>query len=551
MGSVWYQVFPERFANGDTRNDPDEFGSTVLPWDASWYDTSGEEIEAAWNRRLSDPTVFRYQPSTSGGAFDGVVFQRRYGGDLQGVVEQLDHLRSLGVDGLYLCPVFASRSLHKYDARDHRHVDPGFGPYDPEGFLETFRAPGDPYDETTWSWTAADRFLIDVVIPEAKRRGMRVMLDGVWNHVGLDHWAFRDVVENGKRSRFAGWFDARFDDNGDLAGWSGWSRANGPLPEFLQVSGDINAGAKAHLFAVTRRWMDPNGDGDPSDGIDGWRLDVAAEIGRAFWVDWRKLVKSVNPDALIVAEIWHDADAWFDGTAFDSQMHYPFAFAATSWLGRTPGFGTRDFRTSLGAVNGRRPAVDLVQMTLLASHDTERLASMLSNPRDVGYDQGATRGDVWSGEYDPEPPKAALERSVLGAALQTVWEGAPMIYGGDEFGLPGADDPSNRAPIPWLSGGDVSVRDGYAGWFKLREHPVAGPVFRRGATRILEHPSRRVLAVSRRLDGVRVVAVLNSSDAPVRIGPLLTRFGLREWLAVLPQTGQLQARSAVAWVSER
>jgi len=555
LGRVWYQVFPERFSNGDPANDPDTFGGTVLPWDAPWYETEPIEIEAAWNRRLSDPRVFGYGASRAGGAFDAVVFQRRYGGDLQGVVERLDHIRSLGADGLYLCPVFASRSLHKYDARDHRHVDPAFGPA-VSGRDVSFDVPDDPADETTWLWTAGDRYLVDVVIPEARARGMRVMLDGVWNHVGLDHWAFRDVQENGRASPFAEWFDADFDHDGRLVGWEGWSRRNGPLPEFLQVGGDLNAGAKAHLFAVTRRWMDPNGDGDPSDGIDGWRLDVAAEVGRAFWKDWRALVKSINPEALIVAEIWHDADAWFDGTAFDAQMQYPFAFAGTDWLGRTPGFDAAGFVSAMERVTGTRRGIDLAQLTLLASHDTERLASMLSNPRGDGfYDRGASRGDVWAGRYEPEPTAAALERSVLGAALQAVWPGSPMVYGGDEWGLPGADDPSNRVPIPWDTvTGDpaaVGVRDEYAAWFGLRDDAEVGPVLRYGSVRRVEHPHERVLAVSRRLNGVRVVAVLNAADRPVRASGIAERWGVRRALVGGESSGVLPARSAVAWIAER
>ncbi|MEM7755698.1 MAG: alpha-amylase family glycosyl hydrolase [Planctomycetota bacterium] len=448
--------------------------------------------------------------------------------------------------------------MHKYDARDHRHVDPDFGPPLFPGERDvTYDVPADPYDETTWAWTRGDRYLIDVLIPEARARGMRVMLDGVWNHVGIDHWAFRDVQENGRASRFADWFNARFDDGGRLIGWSGWSRPNGPLPEFQQIDGDLEAGIKEHIFAVTRRWMDPNGDGDPSDGIDGWRLDVASEVGRVFWKDWRELVKSINPDALIVAEIWHDADPWFDGTAFDSQMNYPFAFAATSWLGRTPGFETRDLERDLRAVLGRRPAVDLAQLTLLASHDTERVASMLSNPRpaEIGYDRGASRGDVWRGDYDPEPTRAALERSVLGAAIQAVWPGAPMIYGGDEFGLPGADDPSNRIPIQWdaLSGDAEAQRvlEGYAVWLGLRDDPEAGPVLRLGSVRRLPHPDRRVQAVSRRLDGVRVIAVLNASDGPVSVEGLVARFGVDRALHGITGSGQIEPRAGVAWIATR
>jgi cyclomaltodextrinase len=552
LGRVWYQVFPERFANGEAQNDPDEFGATTLPWTAPWFDVAPIEIEAAWNRRASDPAVYRSGPSTNGGAFDGVVVQRRYGGDLAGVVERLDWMQELGVDGLYLCPVFASRSLHKYDARDHRHVDPAFGPAGSSQPDPTFIAPEDPYDQSTWGWTEADRLLLDVVLPEARARGMAVVLDGVWNHVGLDHWAFRDVVDNGSASRFADWFDVRFDDDGNLVGWGAWDGTNGSLPEFEQIAGDLSPGAKRHVFAVTRRWMDPNGDGDPSDGIDGWRLDVAAEVGRAFWEDWRALVRSINPDALIVGEVWFDADSYFDGTAFDAQMHYPFAFAAARLLSTAQAEPASAFVREMELVSGRRPAVDLAQYTLLASHDTERVASLMMNPRARNYDAGAGREDVWVGMYDAgDPTDAALERSVLAAALQATWPGSPMIYGGDELGLPGADDPSNRIPIDWRAAlsdpraGDVADR--YASWLGLRHHPRAGVVLRFGDLR--PRPGgRRVLAYERTLNGASVGVALNVGDRPAR----LTVGGAPdEWLrggSGLPQTGDIAERSAAAWL---
>ncbi len=562
MGRVWYQVFPERFANGEPANDPGqdpgELGSVTLPWDHPWYAVSIDEVEAAWHRRQAQPEIDDYRPSRLGGAWDAVVYRRRFGGDLEGVVQELDWMQSLGVNGLYLCPVFASRSLHKYDARDHRHVDPHFGPPDPDGRQMTFTPPEDPADETTWLWTEADRYLIDTLIPEAKKRGIRVVLDGVWNHVGIDHWAFRDMYEHGEESRFADWFDARFDDQGRLIGWSGWARENGDLPEFEQIDGDLNPGVKAHIFAVTRRWMDPNGDGDPSDGIDGWRLDVAAEVGRAFWRDWRELVKSINPEAIIVGEVWFDADDYFDGTAFDAQMNYPFAFAAANLLALDPSPTAREFFDAMDRVSGRRPAVDLMQYTLLASHDTERVASMMMNPArgatQRNYDANAGRDEVWRGDYDPsDPTDAALERSVLAAALQATWPGAPMIYAGDELGLPGADDPSNRIPIDW-SRLDTDPRtqrtaDAYAEWLRLRDHPIAGPVLRFGAVRPLTHPDERVLAFQRTLNGVGVTVQINTADHPVALLPGAPNEPLVKTSAVLPQTGVLQPRSAIAWIN--
>lgn len=535
MGRVWYQVFPERFRNGTPANDPRGPVGAETGWTEPWWAVQTEEIEAAWARRLADPRANRYRPDDLAGALGQVVFARRYGGDLQGVVERLDHLVALGVDGLYLCPVFTGMSLHKYDAADHRHVDPALGGSSRPGRFIS-HDPGETEDPATWRWTEADRYLIDVLLPEAKRRGLRVMLDGVWNHVGVDHWAFADVARRGRDSAYAGWFNATFDDAGRLNGWAAWDGRNGDLPSFRQTeAGDLAPGPKAHVMAVTRRWMDPNGDGDPSDGIDGWRLDVAAEIGRAFWKDWRAEVKSINPGALIIAELWEDGSRYYDGTAFDGQMNYPFAFAATAWLGREPGTTGRAMAGTAGAMWGVRPAVDLVQMTLLASHDTERLASMMDNPGRA-YDRDAGTAAVMSGAYRAGPASGRGRRlSVLGAAMQAAMPGSPMIYGGDELGLAGPDDPHNRQPVIWEDQAGLvevarrpsgSVVQGYQTWLGLRHDAEIGPVLRYGDVKVWASDRESVLIVERQLDDRRVFVVFNRGDSLVCVGEIVREAGV-------------------------
>ncbi len=211
-GIVWYQVFPERFRNGNPENDPRDWDSTTVGWDQPIDEVTIEEIELHWNRRIARPWFFSNDPDRWWGAAGQVIFQKRYGGDLEGVVEELDELASLGVTGLYLCPVFEARSLHKYEASDHRHVDPTLGhPGVPE---LVDRSGEDPLDETTWGWEPADRYLIEVLLPEARKRGMRVILDGVWNHVGTDHFAFLDALEKGRSSVYADWFWVHFDEGG-------------------------------------------------------------------------------------------------------------------------------------------------------------------------------------------------------------------------------------------------------------------------------------------------------------------------------------------------
>lgn len=535
---VWYQVFPERFADGNPENNPSQKQSTTVLWDESFDAATIEEIERGWMLAAGEPRMFGYDPNRAGGSIANVIFQRRYGGDLQGVLEHLDELQSLGVDGIYLCPVYTSTSLHKYDAADHRHIDPTLG--HPGVASTTGVVPastvGDPSDESTWGWTEADRWFVETLIPAIHERGMKVMLDGVWNHVGVDHWAFDDVRRRGRASEYADWFVVDFDEQGDLIGWESWNGRNGRLPVFRETdSGDLAPGPKAHMMAVTRRWMDPDGDGDPSDGIDGWRLDVANEVGRVFWKDWRSLVKKINHDALIVGEIWHDARAYFDGTAFDAQMNYPMAYAVADWLsiGHMKG-DAKSLAARLGEVYSHDLETDLSQLNLMSSHDTERLVSLMHNDHQRGFDNGA---HPWrdTETYDRDSASDdALVRALVAYAVMVANPGSVMVYNGEEFAMTGADDPDNRRPIPqsyWERESDIGS-DSSGGlderrvWFRdhvrmvlrLRQHPEFGPVLRLGRARWESSVDGKGLRVSREHDGKQIM---------IDIGPCETQWGER------------------------
>ena len=418
---VWYQIMIDRFCNGSSTNNPDP----VRPWTSSWYEQSPWE-------GTDGQTFYEY-----------FVFDRRYGGDLQGLRSKLDYLKELGVDALYLNPVFQADSLHKYNATSYIHVDEEFGAGD--DYASTERQE-DLLDPATWTWNESDRLFLEF-LKEAKSRGFRVIIDGVFNHVGVNHPAFQDVLKNGKDSRFADWFQINSWDPIDYEGWGGFKS----LPVFRKNDehGIASAEVREHIMQVTRRWMDPDGDGDPSDGIDGWRLDVPNEVPRAFWVEWRKVVKSVNPDAYITGEIWDRADEWLDGETFDAVMNYPFAEATLAWIGnREQRISPTELDRRLAELRMAYPdAATQVMQNLLDSHDTDRLVSKIHNP-DRAYDEGnrEQNDETYDGS---KPTPEAYQRARLAALIQLMYVGTPMIYYGDEVGIWGSDDPNNRKPMIW------------------------------------------------------------------------------------------------------
>ena len=489
---VWYQIFPERFRNGEPGNDPGAFEyETLLPWthDGWVADTARGEV-------AGDENFYRGH---------GNAWRRRFGGDLQGLREALPYLRRLGVTAIYLNPVFEGESMHKYDPADFRHIDDNFGV---RGDLFTLADSGAETDDpATWQLTASDQLFLDV-LADAKGQGFRVIIDGVFNHVGRAHFAFLDVLKHGRNSRYADWFDVT--DWGDEANWGAanpwqvhgkpggiqwraWDGDNGHLPVFRKDAAlGLVPGPRDHIFAITKRWLDPNGDGDPSDGIDGWRLDVPNDIPHPFWVDWRKLVKSVNRDAYISGEIWSPAHPWLQGDQFDAVMNYQFAIAGQDFfVDQSTAIPPSQFAQRLSTlVYGYPLASALVMQNLFDSHDTDRLASMFVNP-DRPYD-GANRPQDNGPDYSPRKPNEQERRRMMQAVtLQMTFVGAPMIYYGTEAGMWSPDDPSNRQPMVWQDlepYDNPEVRfdgDVFAQYQRLIAIRAAQPALRRGLYRPL------------------------------------------------------------------
>ena len=435
---VWYQIFPERFRNGDPHNEPTacriqgniKLGEDwkITPWTGDWYQ------RADWEKTL-------------GPKFSDGVFYRRYGGDLQGIINKLDYLQELGIGAIFLNPVFDAVSLHKYDTSHYRHIDRFFGP-DPTGDTAIIEKEN-PIDPSTWQWTSADKLFLQL-IEKVHSRGMKIIIDGVFNHTGTDFWAFRDLKEKQERSPFVDWYDVisfRHPDailpiKFDYHGWWGVK----DLPVLREENGTLVKPVRSHIAQITKRWMDPDGDGDPSDGIDGWRLDVPEEIGMPFWNDWCGLVRDINPDAFISGEIWDEkAMHWVNGALFTSVMNYQFAKAVQDYMIDRE-ISAHEFSQRLRNVRESFPdEANFVVQNLMDSHDTPRLASMILNPGRE-YD---TLGKPEEG-FDvrkPHPDERRVQRLI--ALFQFTYIGAPMVYYGTEAGMWGADDPDNRKPMLW------------------------------------------------------------------------------------------------------
>ncbi len=457
---IWYQIFVERFNNGDTTNDPtpeniyaaSNFrsvpeGWSITPWTSNWYKAED------WATDL-------------GGDFYGNLQHRRYGGDLQGVLDKLDYLEDLGITAIYFNPINDAPSLHKFDARNWRHIDVNFGP-DPKGDNEII-ASEDLSDPSTWKWTSADKLFLKLV-DELHKRGIRVILDYSWNHTGVEFPAFKDIVENQENSKYVDWYDIKEFDNPeteenefDYLAWVGYKS----LPEIKKVDvtserhhgnpyeGNINEGAKKHIYEVSKRWLAPNG--DVTKGIDGYRLDVADQIGMGFWRDYHSFIKSVNPEAYLIGEIWWEAwpDRLMDpvpymqGDIFDAVMFYQIYRPARYFFADTElKLDASQLVDSLNYYWGNiKKPYRYSMMNTAASHDTPRMLTSFDN-------KGLYK--VWAKPNDDstyqtgKPKFDTYNRVKLYLMHQFTIPGSPQIWNGDEMGMWGADDPDCRKPLWW------------------------------------------------------------------------------------------------------
>ena len=533
-GIVWYQIFPERFNNGDPTNDPkvnDQNGAypfddtsafQIHPWTSDWYQLQPYELKNGKNIYYN-------------------IQRRRYGGDLQGVLNKLNYIQSLGVNAIYMTPIFWSPSSHKYDALCYHHVDPTFGP-DPNGDIEMMKKE-DPLKPETWVWTKADLLALKL-IEEVHKRKMYIIFDGVFNHLGIKNFAFQDVVKNQQASAYKDWFDIkswRDSATGKKFDYKGWFGVT-TLPELKEDSTGIVAGPKQYIFNSTRRWMNPMNKG-VAYGIDGWRLDVAYDVGHPFWKDWRKWVRSINPTAYLTAELVYNIEQtrpYLIGDEFDATMNYNFAFIVHDFFVQdTSGSTVTQFDSKLKELReafGEDVAFNM--QNLMNSHDATRLASAIANA------DGKKFGDWgqyfnWSQKsnnrnYNARKPTAEQrQKQKLIIAFQMLYLGSPMFFYGDEAGMWGANDPDCRKPMLWPGkkydaetfnpnqskhDADEMVFDqGLFDWYKkfigLRRQYKS---IRLGSySSLVTDDEKKLYVFSRKLGKEEVIVIINRSNKPL------------------------------------
>jgi len=448
--AIFYQIFPDRFARSD-RNPVQKL--QFEPWD-------------------SPPTVHGFK-----------------GGDLYGVAEKLDYLQDLGITALYLNPIFASASNHRYHTYDYFNVDPLLG------------------------GNEAFKFLLD----EAHKKGIRIVLDGVFNHSSRGFWQFNHVLECGDGSPYKDWF--HFDPD-RLLGKRNWGAYPGPHENKALQSGENSLTAIGYsawwnlpalpkfntsdpavrdfLFEVAEYWI--------KFGADGWRLDVATEIDDdAFWQEFRNRVRAVNPEAYIVAEIWHESHRWLQGDQFDAIMNYDvtrpiIAFFSNGNLDLKvlhQQSNYHDIHHSIDAYEFAnridhnlglyKTDITYSQLNLLDSHDTPRFLSCVSNDKD------------------------SLKLAWL---FLLTYPGAPCIYYGDEIGVDGEHDPYCRKSFPWdEKKWDKDLLNYAKKAIALRKE---NPALRRGDYKRL-WSANGVHAFSRSIGGNTFVVALNASESHQQI----------------------------------
>ncbi len=440
-GAIQYQIFTDRFCNGDPSND-------VV--DNEYYYTVGHSKHIAdWDATPTDTDIRAF-----------------YGGDLQGILDKLDYLQDLGIEVLYLNPIFVSPSSHKYDCQDYEHIDPHFGVItdDMDHVMQAWEkhngyAPKYIRRVTSMENLEKSDDLFAALCQELHARGMRIILDGVFNHCGsFNKWMDHEGIYLGKAGFQPGAFQSihspyrsyfHFNDSGNgrspvYEGWWGYST----LPK---LNYEDSPELKEEIFRIVEKWL------SPPYSIDGWRLDVAADLGHSlaynhkFWQEFRAKVKSINPDALIVAEHYGDPTPWFNGREWDSVMNYDAFMEPVTWFLTGMEKHSDSYRDDLYQ-NGS--AFFGIMKDKMARFSVSSLMCAMNELSNHDHSRFLTRTNRMIGRASTLGPGAAgagINKGVFREAvtIQMSWPGAPTVYYADEAGQVGWTDPDNRRTYPW------------------------------------------------------------------------------------------------------
>jgi glycosidase len=406
--AIFYQIFPDRFYHGDQENDP----PNLQPWG-------------------SIPTSWGFQ-----------------GGDLKGILQKFDYLLDLGINAIYLNPIFQASSTHRYNTTDYYKIDPKLGS------LHDFH----------------------LLIEHAHRNQVRIILDGVFNHCGRGFFAFNDILENQEHSPYRDWFHishfpVKAYSPGEATDYIGWWGMKS-LPKFN--TGNLQV--RKYLLDVAKYWID--------QGADGWRLDVPNEIDDdSFWEEFRHVVKSANPDAYIFGEIWKPELRWVGERHFDGLMNYPVMEALTSLLvSDTP--DVAHFAEKVEGLLTYYPFENAYAMYVpIGSHDTVRILTRMGNNE---------------------------EKTRLAFLFQFAYPGAPALYYGDEIGLTGGKDPGCRGAFPWDEKyWKNETRNFIKTLVHLRKHQHA--LRRGGYIRVMKNSNPGCYAFVRKTIDDQVLVIMNPS----------------------------------------
>ncbi|MDD5944935.1 MAG: glycoside hydrolase family 13 protein [Clostridia bacterium] len=486
-GAVGYQIFADRFCNGDKSNDVMNDEYTYL----------GREAKAVhdWDALPEDSDVSNF-----------------YGGDLQGIIDKLDYIAELGVEMLYLNPIFVSPSNHKYDIQDYEHIDPHFGK-----IVKDSDCAGDKYMVRT-----ADRenleasdLLFAELVEKAHEKGIKVIMDGVFNHCGsFNKWLDKEKIyeraggyekgaygyEDSPYHDYFKWNGGSWPDNDEYESW--WGHKNHPKLNYEQSDELFE-----YIMSIAEKWI------SPPYNADGWRIDVAADLGfskeynHKFWKEFRKRVKNANPEAVIIAEHYGEAGEWLCGDEWDTVMNYDSFMEPVSWFFTGMEKHSDGFDEGMLS-NGKEFERLMVTNTLkMGAHALAVSMNELSNH---DHSRFLTRTNMRVGRLHCAGSMAAEEGINYGimkeaVAFQFIWPGMPTIYYGDEAGLTGWTDPDNRRTYPW-GRENTELLDFHK---KLTAIRKSEKVLRTGSCRFV-YSDYGIAAVSRFDGSEQITAVFNN-----------------------------------------